>query len=274
MRSMTFKEMMDLQVEIIVKIDGFCKQNGIRYLLAYGTLIGAVRHRGYIPWDDDVDLAMPRPDYERFIRSFNGAYENLRVVAPELNWNFYAPYANVYDTRTHLDEGINNDHRGIEIGVKVDIFPIDGTATDEDEYKKDKALINRHYNRILAYKRHSLLVLYKTDGIRGFLKALGYKVFYSPVPYGNIQKKINALSQAHPFGTSEYADNLSYSTMKNSRVKKDIFESYSPIEFEGHRFMSVSDYDSFLRKVYGNYMELPPVEKRVGHHSFNVFWKD
>ena len=101
-----------MQVDILAAVDKFCEQNNIRYSLSSGTLIGAIRHNGYIPWDDDIDLMMPRADYDRFISTFNGVVEHLSVMAPELNANYYAPYANVYDNRTHLNEGCNG-HRGI-----------------------------------------------------------------------------------------------------------------------------------------------------------------
>lgn len=274
MKEMTVQEMKDLQVEILSKVHGFCCENGIRYSMAYGTLIGAVRHKGYIPWDDDIDLLMPRPDYDRFIHSFNGTDERLTVFAPELNWDFYAPYANVCDQSTLLDEGKNNSHRGIAMGVKIDIFPIDGTATEKETYMKDKAEINGHWVKILSYKKASTAAIFRKFGLRAALKCLLYKVVYSPLPYAKLQKRINSLARKHGFDNSDFADLMCYSIMKDSRVKKTLFESYAPMEFEGRKFMALTEYDAFLHKIYGDYMQLPPEEKRVTHHTFKAYRKD
>ena len=97
MKEIGIDELKKLQVEMLVLIDEFCQHNNIRYSLSSGTLIGAVRHKGYIPWDDDIDIMMPREDYDRFVSTFNGAYGHLSLLAPEINCNYYAPYANVFD---------------------------------------------------------------------------------------------------------------------------------------------------------------------------------
>ena len=132
MKEISIEELKDLQTGIAVMVHDFCQEHGIRYFLGYGSLIGAVRHKGYIPWDEDIDLGMPRPDYERFIHTFPGAYPDLKVFAPELDPGYYAPYANVCLEGTLLVEQ-NLSHHGREIGVKVDIFPIDGAPSDDAE---------------------------------------------------------------------------------------------------------------------------------------------
>ena len=89
MKAILPEELNVIQLDILDDIHQFCVNNNIRYSLAFGSLIGAIRHHGYIPWDDDIDIMMPRPDYDVFINSFNGAYKHLVVAAPELDWNYY-----------------------------------------------------------------------------------------------------------------------------------------------------------------------------------------
>ena len=117
---MNLGDIQRVSIEILQEIDNFCQKNSIRYSLGYGGLIGAIRHKGCIPWDDDIDIIMPRPDYRRLLNEFNGYFPELEVYAPELDWNYYAPYANVCDTRTILKEG-RNGHRKTELGIKIDI---------------------------------------------------------------------------------------------------------------------------------------------------------
>ena len=93
MRLISFEEHKKIQLSILRDIDVFCQKNQIKYFLAFGTLLGAIRHKGFIPWDDDIDIAMPRPDYNKFILSFNGMVDNLKVLAPEIDLDYYAPYA-------------------------------------------------------------------------------------------------------------------------------------------------------------------------------------
>ena len=152
MQRIADSELKLLQLDILCKVDTFCRLNDIEYTLYFGTLIGAVRHNGYIPWDDDIDIAMPRPSYDMFVKSFNGYDNNLYVICPEINLNYYASYANVCDRRTLLLEG-KNGHHGVEVGVKIDVFPLDGTPDDEGEYVECVNRIN-HINRIMKIKRY------------------------------------------------------------------------------------------------------------------------
>lgn len=267
MRKLSLEELKKLQVDILCKVDEFCCDNHINYTLAYGTMIGAIRHEGYIPWDDDIDIAMPRPDYDRFIRNFNGYDADLYVLAPELNYHFYASYANVCDRRTLLNEG-KNSHLGIEMGVKIDIFPIDGTPFDFNEYKKEVRYI-RERSAMLASKRYPIeLKLSKSN-----IKTLVYRFLSIPYKYDTIQRKIIDKCLKYSFHDSEYVDTISYPVYNDTRVSKALFNEYIDVKFEHKSFKAIKEYDRYLKTIYGDYMKLPPVEKRVSHHDFNAFWK-
>ena len=126
MRRITdIQELRGVQLGILDDIHAFCVDNGIRYFLACGTLIGAVRHKGYIPWDDDIDLYMPRDDYERFINEFKSVSGNCRVLDPKKEKHYYYTYAKVVDKRTLL---VEPEADGYRIGVYVDVFPVDYAA--------------------------------------------------------------------------------------------------------------------------------------------------
>lgn len=269
MKEIDTEELKQIQLEILLKIDEFCDKENIKYTLAYGTLIGAIRHKGYIPWDDDIDIAMPRPDYNRFINSFNGFCDYLVVLAPELDLDYYAPYANVYDIRTVLDEK-RISHRGVEIGVKIDVFPVDATPDDLSDYQRVVYKIRRK-NELLEIKRTPFFPVsnYKVFIMRliNYLNSLFYN-------YSEIQKQIIDLVRIIPFDKAKYVDTLSYPVYDDTRVSRVFFENYIDVEFEHRRFKCIQNYDDYLHRIYGDYMKLPPIEKQVPHHGFKAYWKD
>ena len=264
MTVISLEELKVIQLNILEDVHRFCMDNCIRYSLAFGSLIGAIRHNGYIPWDDDIDIMMPRPDYDRFIHSFNGYFQHLTVDAPELNWDYYAPYGNVYDNRTLLLEGANG-HRGLDLGIKIDVFPIDGVPDSEEEYELVR---NRIWtlNGILYAKRLKIQIGKNLPFVRR-------KIKYILKSYSSIQKEIAGILASHPYSTSCYVDELAFNPYlkRQSRVLSAVFDSYIDVTFENRSFRA--DYDTFLTNVYGDYMTLPPKDKQTPHHGFTAFWK-
>ena len=128
MKIITSEELKAIQLDLLQKTADFCKENGIRYYLCGGTLLGAIRHKGYIPWDDDIDISMPRPDYDRFISMFNKPENDYQVIDMSNNKKYGLPFAKVHDTRTFVDE---LQYTKDQFGVYIDIFPIDGVGEDE-----------------------------------------------------------------------------------------------------------------------------------------------
>ena len=229
MREITLKELLELQLNILRDVDAFCRKNNIQYTVDGGTCIGAVRHKGYIPWDDDIDIAMTRPNYEKFINSFNGTYENLEVLAPELDWNYYAPYANVVDKRTILDEGANG-HHGMEIGVKIDVFPIDGVATEMCEYHSINKKIHNLWDALYV-KRVNLSEIWKNNK-RMFFSTVFCRVKYMLKSYASIQKEYYYLVTKYSFETAEYVENLTMPLSRDVRCSKQAFDKYLDMPFE------------------------------------------
>ena len=123
---------------ILDSVHSFCEAHGLRYFLSSGTLIGAVRHKGYIPWDDDIDIYMPRKDYEQFLRTFKDKTGNYRVLAPSVSEStgsdaYYYTFAKVIDTRTLM---VEKETKGFEIGVFMDIFPVDYVTDNMQERER------------------------------------------------------------------------------------------------------------------------------------------
>ena len=247
-----------LLLEMLLEIDSFCRVNGIQYFLTGGTLLGAIRHKGFIPWDDDIDIAMIREDYERFAETFNEKYiGHLKWIDLSNTENYYLPFGKIIDTRTSLFENIAY---AIEIGIYIDIFPIDNLGDDEEiaaeKINPIKALHVSKERSIIKNIAILLCKLYPCDGNK-LAKKRDSK--YKRIAKGNNGKYVANLYGA--WGTKEI-------TLKSN------FDSALETDFEGHQFMIPVGYDNLLKDVYGDYMKLPPEEKRVSHHENKAYWKD
>ena len=252
------KELRQIQIAILDEIDRFCTAHGITYFLSSGTLIGAVRHKGYIPWDDDIDLYMPRQDYERFLREYHDCKNVYRIMSPDTDKNYCYTFAKMVNTRTRL---VETETKGYEIGVFVDLFPID--------YVTDNMAERR---RIFKYKR----LLYKIrrcklsheNYLASRLAYLCYK--YLPVPLSAINSIIRRMTVRRE--PTQTVCNMSESgpSIKGCFAAKDIASSVD-ILFEGKYYKTMVGYKEYLSHTYGNYMQLPPVEQRVTH-SFEAYW--
>ena len=272
MKEISIEEIKQIQLDILVKIDEFCRKNGIKYFLDGGTGIGAARHKGYIPWDDDIDIAMTRPNYEKFVHSFNGAVEHLTVYAPELDWDYYATYANVCDNRTVLSEGANG-HQGQELGIKVDIFPIDGTTENYGcSLRRHKFL--RLLTQLMSRKRRDMSLVWKTDKWK-FFTCIVVRTLVFFISYKMLQKWVHCIATKYPFETSPRAYDVVNPVYKRPvHCLREVYEDYIDVEFEGQTVMTLKNYDTYLKDLFGDYMKLPPEEKRVPHHGFTAYWKD
>lgn len=273
MKEISIEELKDMQIDMLEKIHMFCIKNGIHYFISYGSLIGAIRHKGYIPWDDDIDISMPRPDFEKFVHTFNGEYPELEVLAPEINWNFFEPYANVYDKRTILLED-NNPHNGVDIGVKIDIFPIDGVPSNISDYYKHRKKI-RKLNLLRGYKKETIwkqlyTLIKKRRGFRSFLRRIQHPF----ISYVKIQKKMHKLALKYDYSTSTYVESIVFQPKFYTQKERQFYEDYIDVQFERLTLKAPKNYDAYLKTIYGDYMQLPPIEERVYHHGFKAYWKD
>lgn len=249
-------------VDELKVIDEFCDKNNLTYFILYGTLLGAVRHKGFIPWDDDIDIVMPRKDYEVFVKTFNNFNKNYSVIDSFSSKKYYLPFAKVIDNNTILIENINVK---FDIGLYIDIFPLDNIP---DDVLKRKQLFKKidKYNKL----RNCKYMLFGKNVLKNVAKAL-VKIILLPISANYISRMTERLSQK--YNNIETNDVGVVIGLKNSTFKKELFHSSCKLEFEGYLFNAPMKYDEILKISYGNYMELPPIEKRVTHHSFKVYIK-
>ena len=252
------QELRQIQMGILDDVHSFCEAHGLRYFLSSGTLIGAVRHKGYIPWDDDIDIYMPRKDYEEFLQTYTSESGHYRAINPQTEQHYYYTFAKVVDSRTRM---VEKETEGYEIGVYMDIFPVDYVTDNLQEreriFKKKK----------LLYKIRRCKIS-KNNYLRSRLAYYVYKLW--PMSVGQIERKIRKLIVlAEPTCT---VCNMTEAGpgIKGCFPAVDISSSVD-IEFEGTQYKTMVGYKDYLELTYGDYMTLPPVEQRVTH-KFEAYW--
>lgn len=263
---MTVEETKKCGLDILIAVHKYCEEHHLKYVLAFGTLIGAIRHKGYIPWDDDIDLVMPREDYEEFIHHFDEEFYGVKAC--NLDKLYPLPWAKVYDKRTIKIEP-NYLPKGYEIGFNIDIFPLD-LFDDVERFKK---LRNKQKWLLTKYKQSKAEII-KLNSPKAIIRRILISPFlYKSNKYSNI---INEYIRKHMKKDSPknfYVLNDSFITNILYIFKKDLFDDLILVDFEGHKFYSPKDYDSFLRVCYGDYMTPPPEKYRETTHMFNAYYK-
>lgn len=263
MKAINIDELKTIQLEILQQVHEHCVRNKIQYSLAYGTLLGAIRHEGYIPWDDDIDIMLTRPNYDKFMRTFKHSY--LVAKCLECDKSFPLNYGKVYDTRTVLQEQLTMSW---ENAIFVDVFCIDGIGTEYNQAKKFcKRIKNIHHYAIIKQ-----LVVSKSRGLLKNLQLVALKSFLIIIPYKQIIKYLVKLNKKYGFDNSKYVSDLSWGD-PNMVFEKSLFSNYKSIVFENRSFLIIREYEVFLTAAYGDYMKLPPEDKRCTHHSFKAWWK-
>lgn len=248
----TVKRMQSIVYEILCEIDSYCRQNGIRYFLSGGTCLGAVRHHGFIPWDDDGDIMMPRDDYEKFIKGFETANTSrFRISTPYNDKKWHLSYTRVWDPNTRI---IHKTIYNPDIGVNVDIFPIDGVYTGpirrKAYYWELKVLdaicteaVRKQYS-----DRHRFVRLRKITG--RIAKLFGPHIFAS---------MMNALAKRNEYNISEYvACSLPVHYGERETIERKYMSDAVYMDFENSKFPVPSGYDKYLSNLYGaDYMKVP-----------------
>lgn len=270
--SMSMKEIQSVSLEILKKIADICDQEGLKYSLAWGTLIGAVRHKGYIPWDDDVDIQMPRPDYERLKDYFN---KNADALYPlRLFDNSVSGYPYMLARVSNDDYVIDTiNEKPCGMGIFVDIYILDGTGdTYEDAWN--------YASRTCKYPRLIFLSTrkyYHFGTTKGFLKRL-FKVFvfiYAKIMGKEyFERKLLSIISQKPYDQKDYVGCVSWCERpKYAVIKKSEFEDMIDFQFENYKFKGPREYDKYLRIWYGDYMQLPPEKERIYHHLYKAYKK-
>lgn len=267
-KRISLEQQKQIQLDVLKNIDSFCREHSIDYSLAFGTLIGAVRHRGYIPWDDDIDIMMTRENYEKF----RAVYQSDRYPLADLKNDLTHPVSmgKIFDSQTYfLYKGTIKR----KYGLFVDVFPMDNVP---DQYEERKEWIKKtgKYIAFNSFKNNGFSYLWGFSSPVKIAAGCVVKLLFSR---RFIHDRLERLYKRYADTECSFVGVPAVMAMSEKSIKKvfpkAIFDEYQTIEFEGNQFRCIKDYDQFLSIYYGNYKELPPEEERVGKHGIIAYFR-
>lgn len=256
MKKISIEERKQLQLKMLVEIDDICRKHNIKYMLAFGTLLGAIRHKGFIPWDDDVDICMPLEDMFRFRDFLNS--ENLKYCDIETEVGYEFPFSRVSNKSTCQKSGLVKSY-----GISIDLYPMIEVSSSSEEIERllkiGYPLLRRRLNFIKWQRRIRRVLPLKT--IPGFYNSVkAFRDFNFDVLFQKGGGNFHCIA-----GPLRLFDKHTF--------EFDPFERLIDIEFEGLKFKAPLRYHEYLTKRYGDYMQLPPEEDRHPYHGGNYYWK-
>jgi len=251
-----------LELDILKEIVAICDDNNLKYYIIGGTFLGAVRHKGFIPWDDDIDIAMPRNSYEKFLSiASNKLPKHMKIETFITNLRYPHCFMKVQNTNTKIIEYTDETH------VCVDVFPIDGTPNSKYSRKwhcfrialKKKLLYSVLLSPFYTHGKHSL----KLKIISKIIKILPidhYRQANKAMP------KIDKLLKRHKVDNSNYIGTILGAYGSREIVPKAYFGDGAFYEFEGIKLRGPSMHNEYLAHIYGDYMKIPPIESQRTHY--------
>ncbi len=259
----TLKKLQQKELESLVYFDKFCKEYELKYFLLGGCVIGAIRHNGFIPWDDDIDVMMPRRDYERMLRLWKTYESNERFLMLKTDGDTFTGncFATLVDTSATM---VKENQKDIDVphGIVTDVFPLDGCPDGK-------------FKRYLQYYHAMMYSLYMTEVVPSnhgklirFVGSVLLKLVPSRKRRTKIWKKHERKMTRYSFNTHEKCTELCAGPhyMLNEYPQR-AFADVIYHDFEGMQFPIPQGYDTYLKMAFGNYMELPPEDKQVPHHD-------
>ena len=246
-------EIKKIQLDMLNEIDSFCRSNGIRYSLAFGTLLGAIRHKGYIPWDDDVDIIMPLPDMIRFKKEFHS--EKLMYCDVDNTRGYEYHFSRICYLPTYAKHGLWNK----TYGISIDLYPVVGMPGTEEGIQDFLDALSPLYSKwkvLLKWQRR-----------------LVSRVPFVSIPgFSSVTKKLrDIILFSFKYGESGFYLHAG-SVRRVNIFDFDVFESLVDVDFEGLKLLGMKRYNDYLSQCYGDYMQLPPEDQRHPYHGGTYFY--
>ena len=255
-----FLSLVQLQQELtmlLLRFDSFCKENDLRYSLHAGTLLGAVRHKGFIPWDDDLDVSMPRPDFDKFMSLRDELPEGLDVIDAS-NSEFANPFPKICTNSIRAQEPWYEGK--FDEFLWIDVFPMDGVPEDEVELER----LQQEVNRVAETAKKSVIT-YASETWKMPVKAVRAFFLRLGKPREKMLQIVNSVASKPGYENASRVSSVLGQAEHGWSIPKDGYEAVIEMEFEGHMFPVMGCWDEYLTKCYGDYMQLPPEDQRQTH---------
>lgn len=247
--------------EMLAWFHDYCVEHRLRYYVLGGTMLGAVRHKGFIPWDDDIDVGMPRSDYEKFAQLMGSENKGkYRLETPySMAKDFTYTFSKIYDTTTTL---VENTKFETKRGIYLDLFPLDGLADTLEESQKRFNKIDFKFNFLLAR------VTSFRKG-RSLMKNIAV-ILFPIIPFNNkkLQIEIDEMCKERDFDNCKYGGNLLGAWRFKEVMESSIMGNPTLYQFENIYVCGAEHYNEYLTHLYGDWKKLPPKEKQVTHHEY------
>lgn len=271
-KKIDLEELKKIELQTLMQVHTLCEQENLRYSICGGTLIGAVRHKGFIPWDDDIDIIMPRPDYNRLISYCKTHETPFRLICNQTEAEYGYLFAKAVNPNTVMIEE-NTNRSNVDMGVYIDIFPVDGLGNTEEEAKKN-------FNAMEFWRELLVAANWKQ-----YFPSKSRAWYYEPIRFAfflvsrfvrihKLVAKIEKFYSKWDFDNSKYVACVCGVYRQKEICTHEEYTQYMAMEFEGTTVKGLKQFDKRLRYVYGDYMQLPPENKRVTHHMFKAYWRD
>lgn len=272
MKRITLEEHKKILLDALLYLKDICEENNIRYFLSSGTLLGAVKYKGFIPWDDDIDLFFLRDDYIKLIEILEKKNNDYEILTCHNTKDYYYPFAKLVNKKTRI---IDNARKIKKLGVFIDIFPLDNFDDAESYYKKIRFIRN------LATRRMKI----KNHVTKNNLKKVEFKKIKFKKIKDFIYRFVDFITL--PLGVNFWAKKLDRIVQQKSGpmlaalyedppkiIESKMFEETALYDFEGHKFTSIKNADKYLKNTYGDYKKDLPLSSQYSHHQVEAFYKD
>lgn len=262
---MTLFQIRETELGILKHFRDFCQREQIRWYLSNGTLLGAVKYGGFIPWDDDIDVFVPRADYDRLMKCYADT-PRYRLFSPERDKRYRFPFAKLCDMTTEKAE--DNVDNGVRLGVDIDIFPLDAWADDPARARQQAAELMKHMDRLTFFKCAKAI---SVNPVKRFVKDV--VLILGRPAVGRFVRRMDRIARANAANPRPTWLGCVVWCIYGEKeiIPADVFDSMVMVRFEGEEFPAPVGFDRYLCSLYGDYTRDPPLEEQVTHHNYHAY---